>query len=234
MLEQKYRDPENVREFWNTFENELITENSTRLKDFLGDLTWEVFQHFQIHPSEKKYFIGGSAILYLYPKLIKLFELHENIGDLDVVIPEKKYWDNAGLTKEFEGNGIYRAETEEGEIEVFSVWDPSKAGEQFANLSIRSTEEILKDAKLIGGYWYMSIKDVLDYKLKLNRDKEVEVHKLIVDYISGKITDKITFLYKLHDAVGFKNTVDYVKMTNKQEIKKIAQNTRTKMGGMLA
>lgn len=233
-LEEEYKNPEKVREFWNTFETELITENKSKLMDFLGDLNWKVFQHFQIHPSEKKYFIGGSAILYLYPKLITLFELHENIGDLDVVIPDREYWERADLGEEFDNGGIFRADTETGEIEVFNVWDPSKAGEQFANMSIRSTSQILKDAKFIEGYWYMSIKDVLDYKLKLSRDKEIKVNKLIVDYISGKITDKLTFLFKLHDAVGLGNTIDYVKMTSQDEIKKIAQDTQNKMGGALA
>jgi len=233
-LEEHFKNPQNVREFLNEFENELIEENSERLKEMLSDATWEVFAKFQLHPSEKKYFIGGSAILYIFPKLVEFLDLKRNVGDLDIIIPYREYWEKAGLGEEYDKNGIFRAESENGEIEVFNIWAPDRAGVEYADVSVRSTEEILKDAKFIDGYWYMSIMDVLDYKMKLHRDKEIKASNILIDYAIGKIVDKGEFLYKLAKAIGIRNTAEYVHMTNHKEMKKAAQKIRNNLSNALS
>ena len=46
----------------------------------------------------------------------------------------------------------------------------------------------LKDAVNVGGYYYMNIYDVFDYKSKLNRDKEKQIVQFLQQYLSGEET----------------------------------------------
>jgi hypothetical protein len=73
--------------------------------------------------------------------------------------------------KRIASRGIYRP-TSDGSIEVFTEWNPAKAGGQYADTNVRSTDEILQSASPVGGYYYMSFFDVMDYKTKLGREKE--------------------------------------------------------------
>ena len=54
-----------------------------RLLDDSKDL---VFKPFGITAKDPKYFIAGSARLYLYPQLAEILKLKE-VGDLDMVVP---------------------------------------------------------------------------------------------------------------------------------------------------
>jgi hypothetical protein len=192
-----------LKEFWNEFEQDLqLNEDiDPGLASLLQEANTLIFEKFNIEPSEKKYFIAGSARLYLYPELIDAFNLPGGIGDLDIVIPDKNLWINAGLEKELKAGGIYRP-TSDGSIEAFTVWDPSKAGGAYANVQVRPTNEILQNSTQVGGYYYMSFMDVMDYKTSLNRDKEKEVVNLIMKYRKGSFKDKREFLRQILDAIG--------------------------------
>ena len=75
------------------------------------------------------------------------------------------------------------------DIEVFDVWDPNRIPGY--NVKVRTTEEIIKNAVKIGGYYYMSVRDVVDYKWQLGREKEEEILKLIGREIRGVENIKI-------------------------------------------
>ena len=169
--------------------NEEVDPNLQELLDIADEI---VFKKFGINPKDKVYFIAGSAALYLYPELRTQFDLRGTIGDLDIVIPDPKYWENAGL----EGQTIYRPE-EDKRIEVFTEWDPSKAGGEYAKVDIRSTSTILNNAVQTNGYWFMPLRDILDYKLKLDRVKEKDIVNLIKSYQGGSKAEKIKLLKDL-------------------------------------
>jgi hypothetical protein len=71
------------------------------------------------------------------------------------------------------------------DMEAFKVWDPSKAKDA-KDMSIRSQTDILKDSVNIGGYFFMNIKDVFDYKSKLSREKEKNIVAFLKDYLTGE------------------------------------------------
>jgi hypothetical protein len=192
-----------LREFWNEFEKDyqLDESASSGLSSLLQEANKIIFEKFNIKPSEKKYFIAGSARLYLYPELREAFNLSGEIGDLDIVIPDQNLWIKAGLEKELKAGGIYRP-TSNGSIEAFTVWDPSKAGGAYADVKVRPTNEILQNATNVNGYFFMSLMDVMDYKTSLNRDKEKEVVDLIGKYRKGSFKDKREFLGQMLNAIG--------------------------------
>lgn len=198
-----------LREFWNQLQEELLTEENSALNDLLERANELVFNKFNIRPNDKVYFIAGSARLYLYPKLREAFDLKGEIGDLDIVIPNKELWINAGLEGNWNRNGIYRP-TQDGSIEVFNVWDPSKAGEEFADTKVRSTNAILIDANQINGYYFMSLGDIIDYKMSLNREKEQEVVNLITQYQQSNYEDRKTFLRKIAKLIGLNKTKEFL------------------------
>ena len=202
-LTEIYLKEISLKELFTELEKEFqLDENiDPGLSDLLQEADELVFKKFNINPSEKKYFIAGSARLYLYSELREAFNLPGNIGDLDLVIPDKKLWVDAGLTKELEAGGIYRP-TADGSVEAFTVWDPSKAGGEYADVKVRSTNEILQGATLVNGYYFMSFLDVVDYKTSLNRDKEKEVVDLILKYKKGSFKDKREFLRQILNTIG--------------------------------
>lgn len=172
-----------------------------------------VFKKFKIKPEQRVYFIAGSARLYLYPDLIAElnkrdpihFKLH--VGDLDIIIPNDMLWTNAGLVNELNKDGLYKP-TGDDTIEVFSEWRPDKVP-GFENTEFRNQEEIFKDLEFIDGYWFMNLKDVLDYKNKLNRPKEAEIANLIKHYEEkefGDITkeDRVDLISKVADIIAGK------------------------------
>lgn len=169
--------------------NEEVDPNLQKLLDIADEI---VFKKFGINPKDKVYFIAGSAALYLYPELRAQFDLRGTIGDLDIVIPDPKYWKQAGL----EGQTIYRPK-EDKRIEAFTKWDPAKAGGEYANVDVRSTSTILNNAVQTNGYWFMPLRDILDYKLKLDRVKEKDIVNLIKSYQGGSQAEKIKFLRDL-------------------------------------
>lgn len=181
---------------------EQIFENKEgKLDELLEKAKVSVFDRFKIDPKDKVYFIAGSARAHMLKNLKKLFGLFkEDIGDLDIIIPDKKHWIKAGLEKEYE-KGIWRP-FNNSEIEVFTYWDPSKAGEPYSNVKVRNTEQILKDAEFVGGYWFMSKLDVFDYKSKMGRPKEKEFIQVWNDFKSGKETPELA---------EFKKRLDFMK-----------------------
>jgi hypothetical protein len=199
-----------LKEFWGNVSEELLSEVDTSSIDSLLRKADElIFKKFRILPNNRSYFIAGSARLYLYPKLRDAFGLEGSIGDLDLVIPNEEIWVNAGLQEELKKGGIYRP-TQDGSVEAFTIWDPSKAGGTYADVRVRPTSEILADADEINGYFYMSMADVADYKTKLSRDKEQEVVNLINYYKESSNEDKQSFLRLIVKAIGLNNTKEFL------------------------
>lgn len=196
-----------LKEIWQELEEELqLDENvDAGLASLLKEADKIVFEKFGIdHTKPGTYFIAGSARLYLFPELREIFNLKGTLGDLDIIIPDKNLWIKAGLKNELSKGGIYRP-TSDGSIEVFTEWNPSKAGGAYADTQVRSTAEIMRSSNSIGGYYYMSLADVIDYKVKLGRDKEQEVVSLVKQYLNGDIKDKKEFLRLVVQTVGKEN-----------------------------
>lgn len=189
-------------EFWKGLEKDLIVnEGDSGLKDLIAQANELIFQKFKIDPNSKDYVIVGSSRLYLYPELRDAFNLEGTIGDLDIVIPDRQLWVDAGLEEAWNKGGIYRP-TDDGSIEVFNVWDPSKAGGEYADVSVRSTQEVMNDSTNINGYNFMSMFDIMDYKTSLHRDKEKDVVDLINQYQSSGSSNKTNFLRKIVKLIG--------------------------------
>lgn len=204
-----------LRDFWNRLEEGLeINEGESGLKDYLSKADEIIFKKFGINPSDKVYFIAGSARLYLYPELREAFGLTGQIGDLDFIIPYKKYWIQAGLEEEWNKGGIYRP-TDDGSIEAFNVWDPARAGGAYADYKVRPTNDILRDANMINGYYFMSLADIIDYKMALNRDKEQEVVNLIKQYQGKNTIGRSEFLNKMIKLIGINNTKNFLGIVGK-------------------
>ena len=107
------------------------------------------------------------------------------------------------LINEGNSNLAYRPK-EDKSIEVFDKWNPALAGGEYASTKVRSTKEINHDAVNVGGYRFMNIGDVLDYKLKMNRDKEAAIVNLINEFRAARFDDKNVkvFFKKLAEIVG--------------------------------
>lgn len=208
-----------IDEFWKQVEVSYMSGDVSippRLKSLLNDADTLVFEKFNINPSDKVYFIAGSARLHLEPKLKRTFTLKGDIGDLDMVIPDKKIWEKAlksgTIPKDeviFDESKGYAYRPKANKIvEVFSVWNPAYGGEEYADTKVRSGGEILNDAVDKGGYYFMSIGDVIDYKLKMNREKEKDVVNLINKFRQAPDTKEnmAHFFKKLVDIVGEKET----------------------------
>lgn len=198
-----------LNEFWKQLDEEMVAGYDRGLNKLLDNAQTIIFDKFKINPKDKQYFIAGSARLFIYPKLKDAFGLTGNIGDLDIVIPNKELWINAGLEEQWNANGIYRP-TSDGSIEAFNIWDPSKAGGAYADVSVRSTNEVLNDCSFINGYWFMSLMDVMDYKTSLNRDKEKQVVELINAYRDSHYVDKQSFLRKIVKLIGLEDTKRFI------------------------
>ncbi len=196
-LSELFEETLNENNVWKKLEsilndgNQLNEVNNARMSLFLEEAKKAIFEKFNINPKDKVYFIAGSARLYLFPELV--FHMHEidpsfpiSIGDLDVVIPDTNLWKAAGLGQYLK-NGIYRPYEIEPpvtdvNVEAFTVWDPSKAGGDYANVNVRSEGEIMQDCEFEHGYWFMGLQDVLDYKYQMVRKKEVAIANLIKSY----------------------------------------------------
>jgi hypothetical protein len=199
-----------LKEFWKQVSEDLLSEvDGSGLNELLSRADEIIFKKFNINPKDKVYFISGSARLYLYPKLRDAFGLNGTIGDLDIVIPYKELWIKAGLVDELKSGGIYRP-TQDGSIEAFTIWDPSRAGGKYANVSVRSTNQILADADFINGHYFMSMFDVADYKTKLNREKELDVVNLINQYNNTNFEDKHAFLRKIISTIGLNDARNFL------------------------
>ncbi len=159
-----------------------------KLATLLNESKRLVFEPFNINANDRKYFIAGSARLYLYPEFIEILKL-KTMGDLDFVIPGKQEWSNLNAHLAKNPNPKIKAEDVKAGryiphelIEAFDEWMPKYDEEAARDFSVRSTADILKSAKLIGGYYFMSLYDIMDYKLNLNRDKEKQITDLLIKY----------------------------------------------------
>jgi hypothetical protein len=164
--------------------NPLTEITSSRMSLFLVDADKFILDKFGIERDSEDYFIAGSAALYLYPELVVAMierdaSFPSQIGDLDMVIPNKELWVKAGLTEELEAGGIYRPKMATHNIEAFTEWDPKKAGGPYANVNVRSEAAIMNDSSIINGYRFMSLQDVFHYKYQMNRKKEAAIGELI-------------------------------------------------------
>lgn len=194
-----------IRDAWAKLERVLdetilLDEQNSKLNSLLNEADKVIFEKFDIDPSEKKYFIAGSARLYLYPGLIEVLnnidkDFQMEIGDLDIVVPNKSDWevlannmkgtDNPKFN-ELANKGIYRPNMiglTNMDIEAFTVWDPSKAGGDYKDVNVRDGKTILNNASKVNGYYYMSIYDVIDYKSQMSREKEIQIANIINKYL---------------------------------------------------
>jgi len=191
-----------LKEFCEHLEKTSITESvQGKLAKLLDESKNLVFEPFGITNKDPKYFIAGSARLYLYPQLAEILNLKE-VGDLDMVVPGNKEWEHAWnynkqnpnpeiKTNELE-KGIWRP-TADDSIEAFTRWAPNvikpKDGRDF---SVRDTSTILAESikQPIGGYFFMSLYDIMDYKLNLNRPKEQAITKYLLDFQKASSSEK--------------------------------------------
>jgi hypothetical protein len=111
-----------------------------------------------------------------------LKKLSKKIGEKNIPIVMEKF-----KKQQESGYVVYRPGKgglglTDSDIEVFDEWRPDKVkgGE---NVRVRTTSEIMSDAVQIGGFYYMNVRDVIDYKWQLNRDKEKEILNLIGKYV---------------------------------------------------
>jgi len=207
-----------LKDFWKGVKEDLLVEiGGSGLESLLGKANKIIFEKFNINPEDKVYSIVGSARFYVYPVLRDALELTKPIGDLDILIPDKQLWIDAGLEENWNAGGLYRP-TEDGSVEAFSVWDPSKAGVEYEDVQVRSTQDIMADSDLISGYYFMDFQDIIDYKTKLNRDKEQQVVNLIKMYQEANVYKRVAFLKKIIDLIGWGAAVDYF------DLKKIKYN----------
>jgi hypothetical protein len=215
-LLEVYNDMNN-REFWRNVEVSYMSGEVSidgKLKSLLSDADTLVFDKFGIKPSDKVYFIAGSARLHLEPRLTKTFNVRGPVGDLDIVIPDERFWqraikkgtlDKSEVGYDEQRGYVYRPKGNK-DIEVFSKWDPSLAGVEYQDVNVRSNDEILSDSVERGGYHFMNIGDVIDYKLKLDRDKEKGITDLIKRYLESEDTEENieVFFKKLGDMMSQK------------------------------
>ena len=186
-------------------------EMDSSLKSLLDNANSLVFDEFGIKPSERKYFVAGSSRLYLSKELRDTFNLTSSIGDLDIVIPDKKIWNNLidldtainNLTNIIENlkRGIYRP-TSDDSIEAFQIWLPGIVDKKYEGMSVRDSNEILSDSRFKQGYYFMPIRDVVEYKFKLNRDKEQDVVKLVNQYRESSPQEKRVIVKKIISLFG--------------------------------
>jgi len=202
-----------LKEFADDLENSL-TEASVspppRLKMFLKKADEFVFKPFGIKPTEQAYFIAGSARLYLYPELIKSLNL-KPIGDLDMVVPDNDHWDDLEeYVKKFPNENVPPEEIElrqysptpEEDVEVFDKWLPKYDEEATGDFEVRDTNTILKNARNLGGYYYMSFYDIIDYKFALKRDKERPIIDLLVRYKNGSPEERESIKKQVMSILG--------------------------------
>lgn len=196
------------------FINESGSKMDPRLMSLLKKAEPTVFCPFGIKHTEKKYFIAGSARFYLYPNLVKLFKL-KPIGDLDLVVPNNKYWHQLeDYVDKYPNDNVPPEEiemrrytpTKEKDIEVFDEWLPKYDEEATEDFSVRDTSTILKDSTKIHGYYFMSFYDILQYKMTLKREKELPILDLLTKYKNGTEEEKHNIRIEIMSILGGNET----------------------------
>ena len=220
-----------IRDAWNKLEeafNEtvLLEEGNAKLDALLKESNRVIFESFGINPDDKKYFIAGSARLYLYPGLVEFInEVTDEMdgmsgpvgpktptepGDLDIVIPGNKEWETlknnmSGKvdSDKFEqnyNNKIFRP-NELGltkmDIESFDAWAPNRAGGEYSDTKVDSTKNILNRATKFNGYYFMNMYDVINYKFQMGRAKDLKIAGLINNFIKRRENRSKEDLFKI-------------------------------------
>lgn len=205
-----------LKEFWKGVQEdlELNEGGDSGVTDLLAKSNSIIFDKFKVDPKEQVYSIVGSARLYLYPTLREAFGLEGTIGDLDLVFPRKEDWVNAGLEENWNKDGLYRP-TDDGSIEAFNVWDPSRAGGAYADVKVRPTNTVIADSTLINGYYFMSLEDIMDYKTSLNRDKEKDVVELIQKYAKSGVDNRREFIIRIVKLIGVPKAKEFLGIMKK-------------------
>jgi len=173
-----------VKEIWGQIEESIQIDEAVtgKLASLLKQADKLLFEPFGITKNDyKKYIISGSGKLYLYPLVRQALKL-EQPGDLDLVVPGneewahlKQYLQKNGTWEKHKDNyekGIYRPTSD---IEAFKEWNPP-------GVKVASTSEIMNNSDVVDGYNFMDFKDIIDYKMKLDRPKEREIVKLLLKY----------------------------------------------------
>ena len=217
-----------LNEFLESYEPELLNEIDSKLSNGLDSLDEYILSPLGIDPGDSgKYFIAGSSVLYVYDELRGLFDYNEakhQLGDVDVIIPtnttvmvegvEQRVWDMDLLSG---SNGNYRTTINGIEIELFDVWDPSRGGDDYSDVKVSSTEDILRNATKFASHWFMSFKDVIDYKSQMNRGKESDILKIYSDFNNFSKLGKMKFLIKVVDLIGMKHANKLLKINVTQQ-----------------
>ena len=198
-------------ELWQFAKSDLLTEVSSKLQTLLDLADKHIFEPMDIDPKEQAYFIAGSARIFLYPELIKAVNIDRTIGDIDIVIPDKKYWKNAG--KEDLYNKGWEVEVDGKELSVFSSWDPRLGADQAMDYQVADTNDILKRADQLEGHWFMDFADIIDYKMRLGREKEEQFVKLFMRYKNSSPQERAVVLRRIINTIGFENAKQFLDMT---------------------
>jgi len=198
-------------ELWQSAKSDLLTEVSSKLQTLLDLADKHIFAPMDIDPKEHAYFIAGSARIFLYPELIKAVKIDRTIGDIDIVIPDKKYWKNAG--KEDLYNKGWEFEVDGKELSVFSSWDPRLGADQALDYNVASTSDILSRADLIDGHWFMDFADIIDYKMRLGREKEEQFVQLFMRYKNSSPQERSVILRRIIKVIGRKEAEQFLDMT---------------------
>ncbi len=198
-------------ELWQFAKSDLLTEVSSKLQTLLDLADKHVFEPMGIDPKDQAYFIAGSARIFLYPELIKAVNIDRTIGDIDIVIPDKKYWKNAG--KEDLYNKGWEFEVDGKELSVFSSWDPRLGADQALDYNVASTSDILSRADLIDGHWFMDFADIIDYKMRLGREKEEQFVQLFMRYKNSSPQKRSVILRRIIKVIGRKEAEQFLDMT---------------------
>ena len=202
-----------LREFCNDLENSLqeaAVSPPAKLKGLLKEADEFVFKPFGIKPNEQKYFIAGSARLYLYPELVKSLNV-KPIGDLEMVVPDNKHWEDLDeYVRKFPNDNVGPDEIElrkysptaDELLEVFDKWLPKYDEEATGDFEVRDTNTILKASRNLGGYYYMSFYDIIEYKFALKRAKEKPIVDLLLQYRDGDQATKEKIKKDLMSVLG--------------------------------
>lgn len=212
-------------QLWQSVKHDLLTEASSteapsKLQTLLKLADKHVFGPMKIDPKDQVYFIAGSARIFLQPKLIQLVNIKRDIGDIDIVVPNIKYWENAGehfswedKEKEKLYNKGWEFKVDGNSLSVFSSWDPRKGADQALNYQVADTKDILNRADLIDGHWFMDFADIIDYKMRLGREKEEQFVKLFMQYKNSSPQKRAVILRRIINTIGYKNAKQFLDMT---------------------
>ena len=198
-------------QLWQSVKTDLLTEASSKLQTLLKLADKHVFGPMGIDPKDQVYFIAGSARIFLYPDLLSSVNINRQIGDIDIVVPDRKYWENAG--KEDLYSKGWEIEVDGKELSVFSYWDPRKGADQAVDYQVADTKDILNRADLINGHWFMDFADIIDYKMRLGREKEEQFVKLFMQYKNSSPQQRAVILRQIINTIGLSNAKQFLDMT---------------------